>query len=369
MTRYIPRDGWVEGINLPGFSNRYLYCTPTSVYVMAGDRPLLRLAEKRRLLGTLQLLCAEKALQDCADVHMRYRPGMAEWIIRDPAFDGEIKVTAVTAGRITGMAVKVESPVEIRFTYGGLSYYSPDGAKEGGDFWNLNVKYGDAPLTAVVFDEAWLEDNTAVWDDAHKSLILSAPTAKRQVYVCSDAPLSTDGVMVSGTFGTYFAATLSESDARTLKKQEAEGVDLALRFTKEAERDRPVTIAHISAAENGRCVVVLEGKDYLQEVTMLRQQRVQIVTGTVEGLRIPKEALHAEKTSSTDEGTAKTDKVGVYCIVGMEARFKPIEVVYTGDTFVLVRANAPADRENLRLRPGDEVIIAANNLFDGKVVG
>jgi len=216
MTRYIPRDGWVEGINLPGFSNRYLYCTPTSVYVMAGDRPLLRLAEKRRLLGTLQLLCAEKALQDCADVHMRYRPGMAEWIIRDPAFDGEIKVTAVTAGRITGMAVKVESPVEIRFTYGGLSYYSPDGAKEGGDFWNLNVKYGDAPLTAVVFDEAWLEDNTAVWDDAHKSLILSAPTAKRQVYVCSDAPLSTDGVMVSGTFGTYFAATLSPvADAQT----------------------------------------------------------------------------------------------------------------------------------------------------------
>ena len=54
MTRYIPRDGWVEGINLPGFSNRYLYCTPTSVYVMAGDRPLLRLAEKRRLLGTRQ---------------------------------------------------------------------------------------------------------------------------------------------------------------------------------------------------------------------------------------------------------------------------------------------------------------------------
>jgi len=179
---------------------------------------------------------------------------------------------------------------------------------------------------------------------------------------------SNTGKMILGDTW-YFAATLSESDARTLKKQEAEGVDLALRFTKEAERDRPVTIAHISAAENGRCVVVLEGKDYLQEVTMLRQQRVQIVTGTVEGLRIPKEALHAEKTSSTDEGTAKTDKVGVYCIVGMEARFKPVKVEYSGETFVIVTSTAGEEQEKIRLRPGDEVIVSARGLYDGKVVG
>ena len=53
----------------------------------------------------------------------------------------------------------------------------------------------------------------------------------------------------------------------------------------------------------------------------------------------------------------------------MEARFKPVEVLYNGNGFLLVRANAPEDRENLRLRPGDEIIITANDLYDGKVVG
>ena len=53
----------------------------------------------------------------------------------------------------------------------------------------------------------------------------------------------------------------------------------------------------------------------------------------------------------------------------MEARFKPVEVLYNGSSFLLVRANAPADKEKLRLRPGDEVIITANDLYDGKVIG
>ena len=36
--------------------------------------------------------------------------------------------------------------------------------------------------------------------------------------------------------------------------------------------------------------------------------------------------------------------------------------------FLLVRGTAAADRQSLWLRPGDEVIITARNLFDGKVV-
>ena len=64
-----------------------------------------------------------------------------------------------------------------------------------------------------------------------------------------------------------------------------------------------------------------------------------------------------------------SDALGVYCVVGMEARFKPVEVVYRGESFVLVRSTAESNQETLRLRPGDEVIISANDLYDGKVVG
>lgn len=168
----------------------------------------------------------------------------------------------------------------------------------------------------------------------------------------------------------YYAAVLSEADAARLQKEESRGVSLSLRFTKEAERDLKVSISSVSEAENGRCVMVLEGETFLQELTMLRQQRAQIITNTVEGLRVPKEALRAEKTTQSEDGTlAKTDGIGVYCVVGMEARFKPVEVTYTGESFVIVQANAPADQERIRLRPGDEVIVQARGLYDGKVVG
>ena len=38
------------------------------------------------------------------------------------------------------------------------------------------------------------------------------------------------------------------------------GKSLILRFAKNVERDLPVTLSHIGAEENGRCVVVFEGK-------------------------------------------------------------------------------------------------------------
>ena len=90
----------------------------------------------------------------------------------------------------------------------------------------------------------------------------------------------------------------------------------------------------------------------------------------MEGIRVPKDALRVRtQTSEQEDGTTvETQTTGVYCIVGMEARFKPVEVLHSGDGFVLVRSTAPEDRETLRLRPGDEVIISAKDLYDGKVV-
>ena len=166
----------------------------------------------------------------------------------------------------------------------------------------------------------------------------------------------------------YFAAVVSESEARELQKEVDRGVLLTLRFTKEAERDLDVSLISVSAAENGRCVIVLEGSTYLQELTMLRQQRAQIVTDTVTGIRVPKEALRAEKTVLTDGELVKSSATGVYCVVGMEARFKPVKVVYSGESFVIVQPDA-ADKESIKLRPGEEVIVSARGLYDGKVVG
>lgn len=173
----------------------------------------------------------------------------------------------------------------------------------------------------------------------------------------------------------YYAAAMSAGEAEELRETgealEKAGGSLVLRFTKGVERDLPVSLASVGPEENGRVVAVFRGRTYLPQLTLLRQQSAQVIFHTVEGIRLPKEAVRiVTRTVEKEDGTtAQTQTTGVYCVMGMEARFKPVEVVYTGDSFVLARANQPADKETLRLRPGDEVIIAAKDLYDGKVLG
>ena len=203
---------------------------------------------------------------------------------------------------------------------------------------------------------------------------LSDMTPSQLSAVRADSTVSSGvGKLILGD-SWYYAASMSAADAEELQEAsdalKKAGKSLTLRFAKSVERDLPVTVSRIGPEENGRCVVVFEGKTYLSRLTLLRQQSAQVVWDSTEGIRVPKEALRMEKVTVNSEGQRVTEEApGVYCVVGMEARFKPGEVVYNGSSFLLVRSAAPEDRENLRLRPGDEVIITANGLYDGKVVG
>lgn len=163
----------------------------------------------------------------------------------------------------------------------------------------------------------------------------------------------------------YYAAVLPAETAAALEEQSG----LRLRFAKGVDRDLPVKLESVGPREQGQVVAVFRGDSYLRELTLLRQQRAQVVYGSSQGLRVPKEALRALRTESdrgTGERTAE-EATGIYCVVGLNARFKPVEILYTGDHYVLVRAST--EDTNLRLRSGDEIIVSARDLFDGKIIG
>lgn len=176
----------------------------------------------------------------------------------------------------------------------------------------------------------------------------------------------------------YYAAVMSAEDAMALRERQTElrrsQETLLLRFSKGVDRDLPVTLESLGASENGQVVAVFRGSSYLRELTLLRQQRVQIITGAVEGIRVPKECLRAERACLDENGkTVTEERTGVYCLVGREARFKPVEVVYSADGFVLVSPAAELDpsveRDARRIiRAGEQVIVSARGLFDGKVL-
>lgn len=190
--------------------------------------------------------------------------------------------------------------------------------------------------------------------DALESLTPSALSAA--------APLAagqTAGKLIAGETW-YFVAVVDEQTAARAK---ACGT-LTLRFARGVERELAMTVSHVSEAENGQAVVVLSCRRYLSEVTLLREQSADLIFTAYEGLRVPNEALHI-----SDDGTT-----GVYCRVGLTAYFKPVEVVYRGEDYCLVSAaQIDSTRESIirlyTLRAGDELILTAEELYDGKIIG
>ena len=167
----------------------------------------------------------------------------------------------------------------------------------------------------------------------------------------------------------YYAAVLSAQDAALLQTRQAEnGGTLLLRFSQGVDRNLPVTLVSAGHQETGRVVAVFRGTAYLRELTLLRRQRAQIITETIGGIRVPRECLRAERAYLDENGrTVTEERTGIYCLVGREARFKPVEVIYSGDSFLLV-APAPDLDATRVIRPGEQVIVAARGLFDGKVL-
>ena len=170
-----------------------------------------------------------------------------------------------------------------------------------------------------------------------------------------------------------FVTLVDDADIGRLQ----EGDTVRLRFQTGLDRDMTMTVTHISAAEGGRRAVTLESGEYLHLTTLLRRQNAQLIFDSYTGIRVPRAAVRLGEETVTDEagnpvlesdGTERTRSVtGVYCVWGTFARFKPVEVVWQDEEYMLVRPGEDAG-DARRLRSGDTVIIAAVDLYDGKVI-
>ena len=139
---------------------------------------------------------------------------------------------------------------------------------------------------------------------------------------------------------------------------ELSGVEEGNRATLTFARDyyQPVTmrVARLGGNEAGSRLLVLSSDRALQNVTLLRQQSAEIVFTSYSGLRVPKSAVRVEN-----------GQMGVYILEGTLAKWKPITILHdTGESYVVTLDTSSTNN----LWPGDELIINAKNLYDGKVV-
>ncbi len=154
------------------------------------------------------------------------------------------------------------------------------------------------------------------------------------------------------TENIWYYATVVSTDYAAMTY---EGDTVAVTFSQDLYDQINMTVEMIGAEEDGRCVLVLSCDRYLTEVTLLRHVSADIVFSSYSGLRVPKSAIRLN-----DNGEA-----GVYILEGTAARWKNVTILYdNGESYVVKLDKSDTDN----LWPGDEVIVNAKGLYNGKVV-
>lgn len=99
--------------NGPHFNNRPLYGNHIDSFVLAGDRPFLRMAQSPYVDGCFMAAVVRdgkgKWLTDADDVTSKFHPGRAEWMVRDAAWPGlTVHLEAVSLAEGPGLAVRLQ---------------------------------------------------------------------------------------------------------------------------------------------------------------------------------------------------------------------------------------------------------------------
>ena len=155
-------------------------------------------------------------------------------------------------------------------------------------------------------------------------------------------------------FSWYFAALMDVSDASRL----SEGLQITAQFSGAYNSSVEMKVERIGKREGDKIVVLFSSTRSVHEIASMRELGADFIFGVVTGIRVPKEAIHLD-----DDGTEY-----IYIQTGVRAervdveRFRDIE---TGGSY-LVRDGAETGSP---LRTGSTIIVRANNLFDGKIVG
>lgn len=113
-----------------------------------------------------------------------------------------------------------------------------------------------------------------------------------------------------------------------------------------------VLVDSVSQAEKGQKVVTVTSSDYIDLLAQSRFQHVEIIDKVYSGLRVTKDAI---KTVDS--------KTGLFVIKGKILDFQEVEILYSGEDFVIVEA-----ADGSILYDNDDVVVSGKNLYDGKIV-
>ena len=166
----------------------------------------------------------------------------------------------------------------------------------------------------------------------------------------AEVPRGTVGKLVVSPRWYY----VTEVDAAEIENKRV-GNTVQISFVYDLNQNLTMRIERISPSHGGRSILVLSSEDYIKDAIAMRSQSAQLIFADRTGLRVPKAAIYVN-----DEG-----ETGVYVLVGAEARWKSVEVIYDLGENYIVRLDK-TDTKNLW--PEDEIILTSQELYNGKVI-
>lgn len=180
----------------------------------------------------------------------------------------------------------------------------------------------------------------------------------------ADASASASMGKIITDSGWYFSCNVGEDQTQNLYA----GAQVSLRFD-DSGRTFSARVSRVSDPENGQVNVTFFANDYAPQVTALREQKVEIITHSVTGLRVSKQAIRVDENGN----------LGLYRVSGAQAQWVPVQILWEGDDYYLVSQADKVDEEGNQadqskfekasaLRAGDTVIVRGEDMYDGKVV-
>ncbi len=117
------------------------------------------------------------------------------------------------------------------------------------------------------------------------------------------------------------------------------------------------TVTKITPEEAGKVILVISTNQYVDTVYSLSKTKVELVRHEFGGFRIPAKSIRM-----------LDGKMGVYVVRSGKAKFVPVELLYNGKEWVVVKEVSESVSGQDALKLYDELVVDGQDIYDGKVV-
>lgn len=357
VTDSLSVTGWVvrQETPLPDTSGTLLRQVQEGEKVHAGQTVAMAYASKSALEVVSRLEDTELKLQQLQFARSSFLDSDAALKVDSDISDSILRLHIATADGDYATATQEMSAMKTAvlkrsYSYESLEQIDQAIAQTRSDISSLQNQLSGATSVKTAVAGVYSGSTDGSEEALTPDFLTDVTPARLDALSTGSAVKSAGKIITDNTW--YFAANIPAQQARELQV----GQEVTLRLSKGLQQDTPAYVQSISAEEDGQVAVVLSCTRYISQVTLLRHQQGEILLREYKGLRVPSAALRMD-----EEGSLQ-----LFCRLGAYVCSKPVDLVYRGDGFCLVRSAQGAADARI-LRQGDLVISTARALTDGMI--